>query len=457
MVKTIVLAVLACVFAWSCCRSTGAAPDTEADGKHILHVAVAEDIPHRLVVGGQVYSFHEDMLRRFAAAMWLDVRFKHELSLPPAQRFAAGGADALVTGRIPPGAQQRAVPLYDTGYAILCSRRQADSFRREARLSLTGALEGKRLAVTAGFRGTQSCDRLLDSLSGTGIRVSSAGGYRLAGELSEGKCDLAVCEKSEAQLACALYTDIRQVYEFGEEVPVWLVFAPGDEALAVGFRRWLEEYRRSEEYAMLNYLYFERGYIGQHLRRSPRNNRVVGGISVWDDLFKAVCGKEGQDWLMLSAIAYHESRFDRNVVSCRGAQGLMQIMPVVAEEFGMEDRDLADPETNVLLAARLLHRIEQILSFSDSVPYTDRMCLILASYNCGIGHVTEARRLARLYGDNPDSWEDVSHYLERKGDRQFVSEHRLQSGLFRGYGQTRSFVDSVMKRYRGYCEALAHP
>ena len=54
-------------------------------------------------------------------------------------------------------------------------------------------------------------------------------------------------------------------------------------------------------------------------------------ISAYDDMMRRAAAESGHDWRLLSAIAYHESRFNPEAVSKVGAFGLMQIMPRVAE------------------------------------------------------------------------------------------------------------------------------
>ena len=44
-------------------------------------------------------------------------------------------------------------------------------------------------------------------------------------------------------------------------------------------------------------------------------------ISVYDDLIRRISEQEGHDWRLMSAIAYHESRFTPDIVSRRGARG----------------------------------------------------------------------------------------------------------------------------------------
>lgn len=69
-------------------------------------------------------------------------------------------------------------------------------------------------------------------------------------------------------------------------------------------------------------------------------------ISPYDHVIRNISEREGNDWRLMSAIAYHESRFKADIVSRRGARGLMQIMPAVARQFDVASEEaLLDPET----------------------------------------------------------------------------------------------------------------
>lgn len=178
-------------------------------------------------------------------------------------------------------------------------------------------------------------------------------------------------------------------------------------------------------------------------------------ISAYDNLFRHVSGEQGTDWRLMSAIAYHESRFTPDAVSPRGAKGLMQIMPVVARQFNVPQEQVLDPRTNVLLANLLLNKIDKTLRLPSGTPHRDRLSLILASYNGGIGHVSDARRLARLHGENPNSWEVVARYLELKSNPDYYNLEQVKCGRFTGYKQTRAYVEGVIAKYNQYCNRVA--
>ncbi|MFR4025897.1 MAG: transglycosylase SLT domain-containing protein [Alistipes indistinctus] len=156
------------------------------------------------------------------------------------------------------------------------------------------------------------------------------------------------------------------------------------------FEAWLSHFRGSEEYAMLNDLYFEkRGIVRRVVGQRPDFAQNAGGISSLRRPVQATCARRrAMTGASISAIAYSESRFNPYVVSRKGAKGLMQVMPRVARQFGVQG-DLMDPENNVLLALKVLGKIEKSLRLrSRTSPSADRMKIVLACYNAGLGHVT---------------------------------------------------------------------
>ena len=174
-------------------------------------------------------------------------------------------------------------------------------------------------------------------------------------------------------------------------------------------------------------------------------------ISAYDNLIRRISEQEGHDWRLMSAIAYHESHFTLDITSRSGARGLMQIMPSVARHFEVPLDRVSDPETNVWLANKLMTEIQTMLRLPAGTSEKDRMSIVLASYNSGIGHVSDARRLARVHGENPNSWEVVARYLTLKSQPEYYENEVVKCGRFTGSNQTLAYVNDVMGRYDKYC------
>lgn len=172
-------------------------------------------------------------------------------------------------------------------------------------------------------------------------------------------------------------------------------------------------------------------------------------ISEYDHIMKSAAREGGLDWRFIAAIGYQESRFMNDVVSPVGAIGIMQVMPAVARAFGVSADSVAVAQTNIETAVKVLKSIESSLQFSPQTSEEDRLKVILACYNGGIGHVVDARRLAAKYGANYNRWDDLVKYLKIKGSPEHVGDEVVRCGAF-NWQETVSFVDVVMRQYEKY-------
>ena len=94
--------------------------------------------------------------------------------------------------------------------------------------------------------------------------------------------------------------------------------------------------------------------------------------------FRAAAKATGVDDAWLRAIAHAESGFDAAAVSPKGAQGVMQLMPQTAKEYGVVDP--FSSEQSIGAGARFLKNLMK--------RYRGDLTLVAAAYNAGIGTVT---------------------------------------------------------------------
>ena len=176
-----------------------------------------------------------------------------------------------------------------------------------------------------------------------------------------------------------------------------------------------------------------------------------GVVSNYDALFLRASRMTGWDWKLLASQCYQESGFDKNAVSWAGARGLMQIMPSTAAKLGVNAGDLFDPETNMMAAARLINILEG--KFAAIRNPQERKKFVLAAYNGGSGHITDAMALARKYGRNPYLWSDVSYFVLHLSEPRFYKDPVVKCGYMIGT-ETYNYVNAVMGRWSGYHSVL---
>jgi membrane-bound lytic murein transglycosylase MltF len=107
------------------------------------------------------------------------------------------------------------------------------------------------------------------------------------------------------------------------------------------------------------------------------------------------------DPLMLAAQGFQESALDQNAKSHVGAIGVMQVMPQTGAELKVGDIRVTEP--NIHAGAKYLDNLMK--AFPDaSFDEANRTLFAFASYNCGRGNVSKARREAAKRGLDPDKW-----------------------------------------------------
>ena len=171
-------------------------------------------------------------------------------------------------------------------------------------------------------------------------------------------------------------------------------------------------------------------------------------ISPYDDLFKKYAKEINWDWRLLASLVYAESNFNPNVVSWAGARGLMQLMPATARAMGVPPGKEQDPEESLKGGIKYITHLQEL--FAKIPDEQERIKFVLAAYNAGYGHITDAMALAKKYGCNPYVWEhNVSHYILLKSNEEYYQDPVCKNGYFRGT-ETYNFVHDVLDRAEIY-------
>jgi soluble lytic murein transglycosylase-like protein len=108
-----------------------------------------------------------------------------------------------------------------------------------------------------------------------------------------------------------------------------------------------------------------------------KSSQATLPATVYDPYIDRVAGENGLSPSLIKAVALVESGFDPHAVSRAGAQGLMQLMPQTAQEYGVTDA--FDPLANLQAGARHLRKLLD--------QFDGDLTLALAAYNAGAGAV----------------------------------------------------------------------
>lgn len=197
--------------------------------------------------------------------------------------------------------------------------------------------------------------------------------------------------------------------------------------------------------------------IREHLidRARSTESEAKAIVNLYGREIKKYAKQYGFDWRLILAVIKQESKFSEAVASHQGAFGLMQLMPrtgdELADRLGLEE--VISPRNNI--AAGVFYLWQQYDSFGDAKE-DDRIRLTLAAYNCGLGHVLDAQKIAEYSSEDVTNWTAVASALHLLSKQYYTlhqhiwDEERPANGYFLGWKQTTEYVSNVMGYYEEY-------
>ncbi len=220
--------------------------------------------------------------------------------------------------------------------------------------------------------------------------------------------------------------------------------------LQEAINQWMREFKTSRQYTNLYSKYFLNPRSSM-MARSQFHSLGGGRISIYDDHFKLFSEIVGWDWKLIASLAFQESRFNPEAVSWAGAFGVMQLMPNTAALYDVSFN--SSPIDNILAGIKYLNWIDRRLR-NVIVDDEERVKFVLASYNVGLGHVLDARRLAEKYDKDPNIWKDnVDYYVLNKSKPKYYLDPLVKHGYARG-AEPYYYVTEILERFEHYKNAM---
>jgi len=305
-------------------------------------------------------------------------------------------------------------------------------------------LAGKTIHLPKGSHGVKLLEHLSDQIGDTiyVVECDSLNSVDLVQAVASGLIDYTVVEEYVARMASIGLRGMDTKLNVSVEQPLcWAVRNHhNDSSLVMALNSWIDGFEQRNLNRILA-KYVNKGNVFGTTK--PK----TGELSGFDAIIKKTAKDIGWDWRLLASLIYQESHFRLDLESEKGAFGLMQLMPVVMERYGIGYD--ATPEEQLEAGGKLLTYLDECLQnkVADS---TERVKFILAAYNSGLGHVYDAQRLATKYGKYPDVWDNnVDYFILNKSKKQYYNDTCCRAGYLRGT-ETYRFVEEVLDRFYQY-------
>lgn len=270
--------------------------------------------------------------------------------------------------------------------------------------------------------------------------------------VSNGTIDYTVAEEDIARVNSFYYPnlDVSTPLSFSQRI-AWGVRKSSPQLLDT-LNSWIKSMKKQVDYHVIHNKYFKSRRASIIRAKSDYSSIKGDQISPYDDLIKEAANEIGWDWKFLAAQIFKESRFNKNAVSWAGAVGLMQLLPSTGEQYGYTD--LTNPEVSLKAGIKHIKWInkqwENLIEDEE-----EKKKFILASYNIGQGHIQDAYRLAKKYGEDPQKWEVVSKFLLRKSKPKYYNDPVVKFGYCKGI-EPVNYVEVIFDLYEKYNE-LTNP
>ena len=275
------------------------------------------------------------------------------------------------------------------------------------------------------------------------VENSSTDSQALLDGVADGSIDYTIADSTEFALAHDAHPDLRIAFDL-----------PGVQSLAwaastrdPGFLRDLNGYFArlsiAGELAAIVKRYYGRSADLEFVGARGFMQHLQSRLPLYKKWFEEAAAQSRQDWRLLAAIGYQESKWNPSAASASGAKGLMQLTVNSATEAKVTDP--SDPRQSIFGGARYFRQV--YAKIPTHVPEPDRTWFALAAYNIGYGHVEDARVLTQKAGRDPDSWQDVREFLPLLEQERWYTQ--TENGYARGWEPVR-YVDNV----RGYRDLL---
>ncbi len=300
------------------------------------------------------------------------------------------------------------------------------------------------LEIAAGGSHAKSLSAAREQLPGlVWVEDAAIDSQALFEGVADGTIDYTIADSAEFAFAHDEHPDLRIAFDL-----------PGSQSLAWAasdrypeFRQAMGAYfaslNQSGELAAVVNRYYGHSEDAELAEAPVFMRHLQSRLPLYKKWFEEAADESSQDWRLLAAIGYQESKWNPHAASSAGAIGLMQLTGPSATAVNVANP--TDPRQSIFGGARYFRRIYQRIPAHVLEP--DRTWFALAAYNIGYGHVEDARVLAQKAGRNPDSWDEVREFLPLLAQEQWYTQ--TVNGYARG-SEPVHYVDSV----RSYVDLL---
>lgn len=402
-------------------------------------------------------GFEYDLTQRLAEALNVKVEYKvYDTEQALLSAIAKGEGHIAAAGLTRTEQREEAFNFGPTYQTI----RQQVVCRRDAYLPKNVYdLQKVNLLIVGGSSYEERLEELRNRYPGLNWDISEElATEQVLQKISEGYSDCTIADSNIVTINQRYYPQLQVAFSLNKEQELAWVLPQQDKKLESFVDNWFVALTENAELDAINERYYgslkqikqskqvenpEPEFVSLVKQSKRVNNVGFNGLietrlTNYREHFEAAADKYDLPWALLAAQAYQESGWNPKAVSPSGVKGMMMLTKETAKILKVADR--TNPKQSIEGAA--LYMTNLLNQLSPDIPKSERHFFALAAYNVGIGHLHDARELAKKLGKNPNLW------CELRGVFPLLSEKKYSK--FLKFGSTSNAVVDYVDRVLAY-------
>ena len=255
-------------------------------------------------------------------------------------------------------------------------------------------------------------------------------------QVSLNEIDCTIADSNIYALNLRYYPEMDMAFTISEREQLAWVLPKGADKLEADMYSWLNEFNQRGKMAELKDHYYGFVHFFDYYDNKIFYKRIKTRLPKYKKFFLDASERYEIPWMLLAAIAYQESHWNPKAKSFTGVRGMMMLTNATAKILGIKNR--LDPKQSIVGGTR---HIKQMIKFvPDEVEGENRLKFALAAYNVGMGHIHDARKLAKRLGYNQNIWSDLKQVLPLLSKKKYYKT--LKYGYARGEEPVK-YVESI--------------
>ena len=252
------------------------------------------------------------------------------------------------------------------------------------------------------------------------LRDAGLDSLPLLDAVAAGRIRYAIADSTEFALAHDVHPDLRIAFDLGRRESLAWAASSRDADFLGEIRRYFAALNVNGALTAIVNRYYGRAESLEFGESGEFMRRLHSRLPLYRQWFEEAALRSSEDWRLLAAIGYQESKWDPDAANPSGARGMMQLTHQTADEADVGDP--RDARESIFGGARYFREVYD--KIPAHVPEPDRTWFAVAAYNIGFAHVEEARVQAQKAGKNADSWRDVCDFLPSSEPVHYVENVR---------------------------------